>query len=71
MPAEIIEMPCGKGVVKCRLKPLQVLLDLGPIIYVRVVGDKNSAIYRIPRAGLIDVLARTGEKPNKNIGTTS
>jgi hypothetical protein len=64
-------MPCGDKGVKCRLKPLQILLDLGPIIYVRVVREKNSTIYRIPRAGLIDVLTRTGEKPNKNIGPTS
>jgi hypothetical protein len=70
MPAEILEVPCGDKVVKCRLKPLQVLLDLGPIIYVRVVRDKNSAIYRIPRAGLIDVLTRTGEKHNKSIEPT-
>ena len=71
MPAEILEMPCGDKGVQCRLKPLQILLDLRPIIYVRVVREKNSAIYRIPRAGLIDVLTRTGKKPNKNIGPTS
>jgi hypothetical protein len=69
LPAEILEV-CDDKVGKCRLKLLQVLLDLGPIIYVRVVGDKNSAIYRIPRAGLIDVLARTGEKPNKSMEPT-
>jgi hypothetical protein len=63
-------MPCGDKVVKCRLKPLQILLDLGPIIYVYVARDKNSTIYRIPRAGLIDVLKRTEEKPNKSIGPT-
>jgi len=69
LPAEILEV-CDDKAGKCRLKLLQVLLDLGPIIYVRVASDENSAIYRIPRAGLIDVLAKPGKKPNKSMEPT-
>jgi len=35
LPAEILEV-CDDKAGKCRLKLMQVLLDLGPIIYVRV-----------------------------------
>jgi hypothetical protein len=69
MPAEVLEVYSDKC-VKCRLKRLQVLLDLGQTMYVRVVGDKDNVIYRIPRADLIDVLSRTGEKPNKGMEPT-